>query len=199
MNFKQILKEEIESIGFPIVQRSFFENVDVQRGDFKEKILNTSLNITEKDYEGICEAYYDEYENGLTSEDFEEYKKDVYKLITNNFGFDNKGYIVGLNNFPSKIELFRIVELNNVKDLNTNFLGMSWTYNKNILNQLEFHNSVGFGKEKDWYLITGVFNRNDIDVFRTIYMLSVLDYSESEIVIKYDHNPIKYNIKKFIK
>lgn len=36
MNIKQILKEEIESVGFPIIQRSFFETVDIEKGDFKD-------------------------------------------------------------------------------------------------------------------------------------------------------------------
>lgn len=50
MNIKQILKEEIESVGLPIIQRSFFETVDIEKGDFREA-LSESTNIV-KAYHG---------------------------------------------------------------------------------------------------------------------------------------------------
>ena len=95
---------------------------------------------------------------------------------------------------------FAVIELDDIDDFNRDRLGRSWCYDKDWLYDPSFHSSVGFEKsEKNWYIITAIFKKEDIDIDDTLQML-IVNTGEREIrVINYDTKPIKYKIDKYDK
>lgn len=128
------------------------------------------------------------------------YKDFIHDMVTTSYSKNEHGVIIGIENFPPTIELYRIIELDDIDDFNRDRLGRSWCYDKDWLYDPSFHSSVGFEKsEKNWYIITAIFKKEDIDIDDTLQML-IVNTGEREIrVINYDTKPIKYKIDKYDK
>jgi hypothetical protein len=117
-------------------------------------------------------------------------------MVTKPYSKNKDGVIIGIEKFPSEIELYRIID-NDLENIKQNELGRYWCYDKKWLYTDDFHNSVGFNKNKDWYIVTATFKKNDIDIYDTLEML-IVNTGEREIRVKRkDTKPIKYKIEKY--
>lgn len=113
----------------------------------------------------------------------------------------------GISNFPESIKLYRLVFLND--DLNEDFLGFSWTIDKENLYNLDFLESIGILelmnidsidelKESDdakkLKILSGDFKKSDIDFYFTI-LNWIRHPLEKEISVK--SNPISWDIEEY--
>jgi len=162
-----------------------------------ENILNKSFNITQNDIDELLDYIIHEW-NLNSKEEIKYYKDFIHDMVTTTYSKDEQGVIRGIENFPNEIELYRIIELDNIEDFNPYKLGRYWCYDKNWLYNPSFHSSVGFEKnKKDWYIITAIFKKEDIDIDDTLQML-IVNTGEREIRTN-NTKPIKYKIEKYDK
>ena len=165
------------------------------------QVVNKSFNITQKDIDDLLEHIINLNSYKISNqEDIDYYKNFIYEMVTTPFNIDKHDNITGIENFPDTIMLYRIIELDDVEDFNKNKLGRSWCYDKNWLYNPTFHSSIGFEKDKeDWYVITALFKKEDIDIEDTLLML-IVNSGEKEIRTKeYDTKPIKYMLDYYKK
>ncbi|MCK9416073.1 hypothetical protein M0Q97_05370 [Candidatus Dojkabacteria bacterium] len=119
-------------------------------------------------------------------------KKRAISIITTPFSFDD-GILIGIENFPNIITLYRIVDNETV---NEECLGDCWTYSRDWIKSNDFHDSVGFDKNKKWWVIEATFKKDDIEPFRTLEML-IRNIGEREIDLKTECiKPLTY--KKYL-
>lgn len=166
----------------------------------QNEILNHSFNINMKDFDDLIDYLRYEYKN-LPEDVLNSYldgrKTLLYNILKTNFSFDKDGVLVGIENFPEKIKLYRIVELENDDKINTECLGRYWCYDKKHLKSEEFQNSVGFDEKKKWVVIEATFQKDNISVDETIEML-IRNIAEREIRLKDKCiKPIEYKITKY--
>ena len=158
-------------------------------------IVNKSFKITQNRIDNLLDYIISEWRLNR-QEDIDYYKNKIQDMVTKLYSKDKDGVIIGIENFPKEIELYRIIDekLENIKQ---DELGRYWCYDKNWIKNEEFHDSVGFDKNKDWFIVTATFKKTDIDVDGTLEML-IVNTGEREIRIK-DKNtkPIKYKIEKY--
>lgn len=108
----------------------------------------------------------------------------------------------GLNNMHSEIVLYRIIFINDSKDLKADFLGKHWvrseqyakTHIKDIMSQFHAANP-GVKNIEDAYLIKAIFSSDAIDIISTVYNNLVFDHEE-EITIKDDYKQKSFEITK---
>lgn len=161
---------------------------------FENFVINKSFKITKKDAEELLNGLVEEY-SGVDVFDF--YRERIYNMLTTNYQKDEDGVIIGIENFPEQIELYRIIELNHINDFNSNELGRYWCYDKEYVREHEFQQNVGFDKKRAWYIITATFRKEDIDPYDTLEML-VRNIGEREIRIKKSETkPLNYKIEKY--
>ena len=177
-----------------IINFKIFENDNI--------IINKSFNITQNDIDELLDYIVREYDKNDSwsnrKKEIDYYKNLIHDLVTTSYSKDKKNVIVGIENFPPTIELYRIIELDNIEDFNPYKLGRYWCYDKNWLYNPSFHSSVGFEKnKKDWYIITAIFKKEDIDIDDTLQML-IVNTGEREIRTN-NTKPIKYKIEKYDK
>lgn len=169
-----------------------------------KRVINKSFNLTSKAIDDIVDYYLSERDYSANLQwqldTIERIRKSAYVFLTKNYGIDNEGLITGFENFPNNIRLYRLIELDNIEDFESDKLGRFWTYDKNVFNSNEFLNSVGFDRKRDFYIIEAIFKKEDIDIIETIWMNCMLAETEKEIRIKkYDTKPIEFKIEKFYK
>ena len=140
-------------------------------------------NLTEEDLYNIAKwCLFDGYIlynlDELNDEDaIEEIVNDFKLLLKDN-------YPDGFKNTPNILILYRIVKLNNPKELNTSNLGGSWFSNieriedKNFIDQL-------FNNSKNLYMITAEVPIQKVDIPRSLIQ-RVTTYIENEVVLKDD-------------
>jgi len=168
--------------------------------EVKPKVLNRAFNLTDVDVQELIDGLKDEYKNKLSKSALDEYlegrekiAKDILKAA---YTFDKDGVLIGIENFPDKITLYRIVDNGEVK---TDCLGKYWTYSKNHTKSEDFQNSVGFNKDEKWWVIEATFKKTDIDPIETLEML-VRNVGEMEIRLKDKCiKPIEYKIIEYDK
>ena len=160
----------------------------------RNTIVNKSFRITQGRIDNLLDYIIAEWRLDR-QEDIDYYKILIINMVTNFYHKDEHGIIRGIEKFPKEIELYRIIDekLENIKQ---DELGRFWCYDKKWLYNDEFHNSVGFDKNKDWYIVTATFRKTDIDIDGTLEML-IVNTGEREIRIKSDTKPIKYKIEKY--
>ncbi len=155
-------------------------------------IINKSFGISSNDVDELSSFLNAEYH--LSINDMY-YKNIIMNLLITDFSFDENGVMVGIENFPDTILLYRIIDLNKFEEFKENELGNCWCYDKDYIYNEYFHNSVGFDKNKEWYVITANFKKDDIDVFDSLYMLTI-NSGEREIRTKNRKSkPIKFSIE----
>ena len=109
----------------------------------------------------VSDEYYSDFEQ-------EEALENIYSFIDSNFP-------CGLQNMPSSILLYRILDVN-IKDLNTKKIGQHFVGDKNKLKDEDFLNSIEFidkselpYKVKEYgTIVTVSVNFSDIDLYETI-------------------------------
>lgn len=162
-----------------------------------KNILNKSFNITNNDLEDILSVIRDNYSN-LSTEYLNKYIADLKELtvkrLTTRFSFNENGLLLGLENFPKKIKLYRIVDSS---EIDQKCLGRYWTYSKELIKNKDFHNTVGFDKDKDWFVIEGTFNKEDINIYETIEMLIINEHEREIRLNDKCLKPIEFNINKY--
>ena len=108
----------------------------------------------------------------------------------------NKPYPIELGNIPDQPIIYRLVNLENVNDLDKENLGYSWFSNIKLIESPEFYQLLPHLKQHDKvYILKGVTSKDNIDMSRTLWERSI-QWFENEIVIK-DPKQIKLiEIKK---
>jgi hypothetical protein len=145
---------------------------------------NSFSKLTEKDlYDiakwGLFKGGYILYDDLSDKDALEETVGDFKLLLKSN-------YPDGFGNTPNILTLYRIVKLNNPKELNTSNLGNSWFSNiervkdKNFIDQL-------FNNNKNLYLITAEVPLSKVDIPRSLIQ-RVTTYIENEVVLINDSN-----------
>jgi len=112
--------------------------------------------------------------------------------------FLNEPYPTGLGNIPKNPIIYRLIKLNEIKDLNKNNLGKSWFSNPNQIKNPEFFDMLEYlkpGPNNKVFLIKGKTTINNIDLKRTLWERST-QWWENEIVIKDDTNIDILDIKE---
>ena len=181
---RKIIKEAVSSI---------FEDKPIQ----KNILLNKSFNFTQKDLNLLL--FKMKEKSGINNaEIFNNDKIEAIRLLKTNFSIDESGKVLGYENFPEEIPLFRIVRIDDKKNIDKNYFGTHWTTTKEILYDTEFLESIDivFYSTEELYIISGVFKKDQIDIKETI-MNNVDWENENEISIKKNQNPIRYKIYKY--
>jgi hypothetical protein len=160
-------------------------------------ILNRSFNLTTIDLNNLLDGLRDEYKNLPTNvlEDYLSERKGIaLSILKTDFSFDADGVLIGIENFPQQIKLYRIID-NDI--VNEECLGRYWTYCRNHINSNEFQSNVGFERNKKWFIVEGTFNKNDIEPYETLEML-IRNVGEREIRLKSNCiKPIEYQIHHY--
>lgn len=158
------------------------------------EVLNKSFGYTMNDIDDLIDGLEYEYKHlpsVVLIEYLSEIKEIALSLITTSFSFDDDGVMVGIENFPNTITLYRIVDNDTV---NETCLGSYWTYSKEWIKSDEFQNNVGFDKNIKWWIIEATFRKTDIEPYRTLEML-VRNTGEREIDLLSDCiKPLNYKI-----
>lgn len=165
-DLKQFIKTTIREFLNENTQYKSFSNLtDVDLYDIAKWSINKG---------GYILPFYDD----LNEEDaIEEIVNDFKLLLKDN-------YPDGFKNTPNILILYRIVKLNNPKELNTSNLGGSWFSNieriedKNFIDQL-------FNNSKNLYMITAEVPIQKVDIPRSLIQ-RVTTYIENEVVLKDD-------------
>jgi len=161
----------------------------------KNTIVNKSFKITQNSIDQLLDYIIHAW-SLVRVEDIDYYKNLILDIVTKPYSKDKNGVIIGIEKFPSEIELYRIID-EDLENIKQNELGRYWCYDKKWLYTESFHSSVGFDKNKNWYIVTATFKKNDIDINDTLEML-VVNTGEREIRVKRkDTQPIKYKIEKY--
>lgn len=145
---------------------------------------NSFSNLTEKNLYDIAKwslfdggyILYDE----LSNEDAIEEIINDFKLLL------NSNYPDGFKNTPSVLTLYRIVKLNNPKELNRENLGGSWFSNKERIEDKNFIDQL-FNRSINLYIITAEVPLSKVDIPRSLIQ-RVTSYIENEIVLNDDTN-----------
>lgn len=141
----------------------------------------------------------DEFTNKIISQN--DYDEALSKL-TDNYGDEDTAkerldwYLEDISNLQiNGGTLYRLVFLNNIKDLRTDDLGEYWTVYKEDISRF-YHNIYVEDEHMKPYLITANFEPNSIDV-----NMSLLQFSDipDEYEVNITKQPINYKIKLYKK
>lgn len=141
----------------------------------------------------------DEFTNKMISQN--DYDEALSKL-TDNYGDEDTAkerldwYLEDISNLQiNGGTLYRLVFLNNIKDLRTDDLGEYWTVYKEDISRF-YHNIYVEDEDMKPYLITANFEPNSIDV-----NMSLLQFSDipDEYEVNITKQPINYKIKLYKK
>lgn len=152
-------------------------------------IVNRSFGITQDDIRNIATENIGTYFS--QTEPYIFYKK-ACKLLSTPFGFDNRGNITGLENFPSTITLYRIISLSIGEKPNVEVLGESWTLNKNCISASHLHKSIGLTTprtvgthQEQWWVFEATFTKEQVreNFFTSVYHLVMMPL-EQELNMK---------------
>lgn len=141
-------------------------------------------NLTEKDLYDI--AKWGLFDGGYMLYD-ELGNEDAIEEIVNDFkSLLNSNYPDGFKNIPNVLTLYRIVKLNNPKELNRENLGRSWFSNKERIRDKNFLDQL-FNSSKNLHIITAEVPLSKVDIPRSLIQ-RVTTYIENEIVLNDDTN-----------
>ena len=117
-----------------------------------ESKVNKSFGLDKSSIKDYIEYYKTKYSLNDTDSILNEIESFLSSTYTTSFGFDENGELIGIENFPNQIWLYRIID-NSYEKINQDCLGISWTYDEEWLENEDFQNSVGFVKNKPYYRI----------------------------------------------
>jgi hypothetical protein len=153
-----------------------FLNENTQYNSFSKLTEEDLYNIAKW---GLFDGGYILYDELNDEDAIEEIVNDFKLLLKDN-------YPDGFKNTPNILILYRIVKLNNLKELNTHNLGGSWFSNieritdKNFIDQL-------FNNSKNLYMITAKVPIQKVDIPRSLIQ-RITTYIENEVVLSDDTN-----------
>jgi len=157
-----------------------------------------SDQLSEEDYKNLIDRYKIWHNTSK-----EEATKIIDKFIKT--PFDDS--FIGISNLPESIKLYRLVFVE--ENLDEDFLGFSWTINKENLYSLNFLESIGILEVMNLYdiddlkksddikklkILVGDFKKSDIDFYFTI-LNWIQNPLEKEISVK--SNPISWSIEEY--
>ena len=163
-----------------------------------ESKVNKSFGLDKSSIKDYIEYYKTKYSLNDIDSILNEIESFLSSTYTTSFGFDENGELIGIENFPNQIWLYRIID-NSYEKINQDCLGISWTYDEEWLENEDFQNSVGFVKNKPYYKVKALFRKEDLDVDSFPELFWQLSH-ERELRLKNACiKPIKYTITKFNK
>jgi len=159
------------------------------------RILNKSFNLTLDDVEYI---YSDWDIEMLDIEEQDDLKNAIINFMKTDFSMDNNDKLLGVENFPETIKLYRLIQVDNPNNINIDNLGIHWTLNRKTLYNDNFLGQIGisFDSKEDLYIIEGVFNKKQIDIISTI-IHQMSNEIENEITTYKNEKPKQYKIFKY--
>jgi len=157
------------------------------------KILS-ELDINMKDYLDMFDAIdisklLNHLENDLKIEinNFDYFIKNAYEILEE------------INMLPNKLELYRVIFLYKITDFDDTNLGNFWSnfeVDDYIIDKMISESPITDIDNKEPYIITAFYNKNDIDYYNTITNRFLFP-DEEEINIKDNTKEISYSIKKY--
>lgn len=151
-----------------------------------------------------------EYLNENMINSFNDLKEWSYKYVkTNAEGFNSSedaieylDWFLGIvDTLPSKLKLYRILQVDNKSDINKKTLGVHFTDNKDNFTD-GFLQSLGFSRgdiqDKNFFIVTILIDKEQIDFKNTITTRLSFPY-EDEYTLKDNANYEITNIEKFKK
>ena len=159
------------------------------------KILNKSFNLTLDDVEYI---YSDWDVEMLDIDEQDDLKNTIVNFMKTGFSVDSNGKLLGVENFPETIKLYRLIQVDNPNKINIDNLGIHWTLNKKTLYNDNFLGQIGisFDSDEDLYIIEGVFHKKQADIISTI-IHQMSNEIENEITTYKQEKPKTYKIFKY--
>ena len=110
------------------------------------KILNKSFNLTLDDAEYI----YSDWDIGILDiEEQNDLKNAIINIMKTDFSVNTDGKLLGVENFPETIRLYRLIQADSLKDINRDYLGRHWTLNKKTLYDDNFQGQIGIAFDSD--------------------------------------------------
>lgn len=159
------------------------------------KPINKSFHLTMNDVDEIL----DEWEDiDLTTTERKKLKNQILSIFKNNFYLDDSGLLLGIENFPDTIKLYRLIEAQNESDIDTKNFGCHWTSNRELLYNDNFQFSIALMAESNdnLFIIEAVFRKEQIHPVKTI-IAQMEQPEEREITVKEYEEPISYKITKY--
>jgi len=159
-------------------------------------IINKSFNLTVEDLNYICSTW----DASICDEDEKDLFNYISKFLKTDFSFDQQGNLLGIENFPEQITLYRLIRVENPKKINKSIFGIHWTLHKKNLYNDNFIGGIGltFDNTDELYVIEAIFGKDQIDAVQTtIHHLS--NEIENEITTYRNAKPKKYKITKLYK
>lgn len=159
------------------------------------KILNKSFNLTLDDVEYI---YSDWDVDMLDTDEQDDLKNTIINYMKTDFSVDSNGKLLGVENFPETIKLYRLMQVDNPNNINIDNLGIHWTLNKKTLYNNNFLGQIGisFDSDEDLYIIEGVFHKKQVNIISTI-IHQISNEIENEITTYKQEKPKTYKILKY--
>ena len=170
------------------------------REELNKPIVNKSFSLTMDDVEYIFEDWDLEL---LDEEERQRLKGHIIRFLQTNFSLDEKGMLKGIENFPEKITLYRLIFAKTKDDINVDKIGNHFVsdvddFHDDMLDYL-YYNAKRENKKikkSDLWLIKIETQSNNIDFYETILTFS-LHPNEDEITIKNDKLIKILSINKF--
>lgn len=154
-----------------------------------DDFINEANNKTAYHY---VNRYYRDETGDVPYGDYEEILNRVNNFCTTEFP-------QGLKNIPKKVILYRLLNVNDINDINKNELGKSYVGDKKMFEDLDFLESFLFryGEEmKKWYIVTIETTKDNIDIEHSMGI--VAEYpDEIEFTLKNDQNLKIIDIEEF--
>ncbi len=166
------------------------------REELNSLIVNKSFNLTLEDLNYI----FSTWDSSICDEDEKDLFNYISKFLKTDFSFDQQGNLLGIENFPEQITLYRLIRVENPEKINKSIFGIHWTLHKKNLYNDNFIGGIGltFDNTDELYVIEAVFGKDQIDAVQTtIHHLS--NEIENEITTYRNAKPEKYKITKLYK
>jgi hypothetical protein len=196
-DFLNYFKNNIpKDIKYEIKNNKIYSN-DSDVGTFLEiykKTFKYHKNISITKYEDVFKYSVEDYINKFGYEGFNN-EKDAIEYLNNIL---KTNFPTGLLNVPEKVTLYRVLFLENLKDVNKKDFGVHYVADKELLTDNDFLGNIGsdnFSDDYKPYIFEVEVNRDDINYYWTIHN-NLLYPREYEITLNKD---VDVKIKKYEK
>lgn len=154
--------------------------------EIKPKVIDKKIDINNKLVNSVIKLYSKDWQHNFETKD------DLQKYL-----FDS---IEEIEKLPSKVILYRVLDLKHSNSINMKVLGNCYVLDKRLLTDEDFLNSIGIYSDRfnNLYCIEILINKQDIDIKSTLGQ-RLLNPEESEIYINNDVKPLDFKIEKISK
>lgn len=151
------------------------------------KVYETFKFHTNELYDETALDFVNKYYSDETGES---YYGDYNEILNRVNDFVTTDFPQGLNNIPDRVVLYRLLNVNDITNINKSELGKSYVGDKEMFDDIDFLESFLFRygeKIKKWFIVTIETDRSNIDLEGS--MGNRAEYpDEFEIVLKNDIN-----------